>query len=87
MNIRIKSNVAVSDTGFVFDPRTGDSYSMNPIAIEIIYLLKDNKNLDAIVKSINERYEVEEKTIEKDLYDFYQMLVNFHLADILWTSQ
>ena len=26
MQLRIKGNIAVSDSGFVFDPSTGDSY-------------------------------------------------------------
>lgn len=27
--VKIKKNIAISDSGFVFDPGSGDSYSMN----------------------------------------------------------
>jgi hypothetical protein len=81
MNVRIRSNVAVSDSGFVFDPSTGDSYSVNPIGVEIIQLLKEKSSTDEILKSILERYETDEKTIDKDLFEFIQLLLNLQLAE------
>jgi hypothetical protein len=81
MNVRIKSNVAVSDSGFVFDPSTGDSYSVNPIGVEIIQLLKEKSSTDDVLKSILERYETDEKTIDKDLFEFIQLLLNLQLAE------
>ena len=81
MNVRIKSNVAVSDSGFVFDPSTGDSYSVKPIGVEIIQLLKEKSSTDDVLKSILERYETDEKTIDKDLFEFIQLLLNLQLAE------
>ena len=81
MNVRIKSKVAVSDSGFVFDPSTGDSYSVNPIGVEIIQLLKEKSSTDDVLKSILERYETDEKTIDKDLFEFIQLLLNLQLAE------
>ena len=34
--MRLKKNIAVSDSGFVFNPTTGDSYSLNPVGKEIL---------------------------------------------------
>ena len=41
--MRIKKNIAVSETGFVFDPTSGESYSINREGQEIIveYLDKE----------------------------------------------
>lgn len=81
MQLRIKGNIAVSDSGFVFDPSTGDSYSINPIGVEIIQLMKQTLTEKAIVDAIVERYQTEPQTVEKDLYDFCNLLVKHQLAD------
>ena len=39
--MQIKSKLAISSSGFVFDPTTGDSYSLNPIGAEIANLIKE----------------------------------------------
>ncbi len=79
--MKIKQDVAVSDSGFVFNPTTGDSFSVNPIGMEIIKLMKEGKSMEEINKSVLENYNVEEKTIEKDLYDFIEMLGHYSLRE------
>jgi len=41
--MNIKKNIALSDSGFIFNPSTGESFSMNPIGLEIITMLKEGK--------------------------------------------
>ena len=53
--MKIKKNVAISESGFVFDAGTGDSYSMNAIGKEIILMLKDNINEVDIKKKYFEK--------------------------------
>jgi coenzyme PQQ synthesis protein D (PqqD) len=77
--MEIKRNIAISDNGFVFDPTTGDSYSVNPIGLEIIQMLKDGKEEKEIKKYLTEQYLADNDTIEKDLYDFNIQLQNFKL--------
>jgi len=72
--MKIKKNIAISDSGFIFNPSTGDSFSVNPIGLEIIKLLKDEKSSDEIKKHILKTYAIDESTIEKDYYDFLKML-------------
>jgi len=43
MLIKLKNNIAVSNSGFVFNPTTGDSFSVNPIGEFMIQLLKEGK--------------------------------------------
>ncbi len=31
--MNVKKDIAISDSGFVFDPTTGESYSVNPIGV------------------------------------------------------
>ena len=42
--MQINKNIAISDSGFVFNPSTGDSFSTNQVGLEIIRLLKENKS-------------------------------------------
>ena len=49
--MKLKKNIAISETGFIFNPSSGDSYSTNPIGLEIINLMKNNKNANPKVKA------------------------------------
>ncbi|MBK7139734.1 MAG: hypothetical protein IPH74_12225 [Bacteroidetes bacterium] len=42
--MQINKNIAISDSGFIFNPSSGDSFSANQIGLEIIRLLKDGKS-------------------------------------------
>lgn len=77
----IKKNIAISESGFVFNPSTGDSFSTNPIGLEIIKLLKEGKTRDDIKSVILKTYATEESTFEKDFYDFLIMLQNIKILE------
>lgn len=79
--MKINKNIAISETGFVFNPVTGESFSVNPIGIEIINLLKEDKSLDDIVKLLSKKYNTEQSTIEKDVNDFTTTLKQFMLNE------
>jgi Coenzyme PQQ synthesis protein D (PqqD) len=77
--MKIKKNIAVSDTGFLFNPSTGDSYSVNPVGLEMLRLMKEEKEDSLIVDHIQNNYLIARDTIEKDLYDFKNMLESYKL--------
>lgn len=79
--MKIKRNIALSDSGFVFNPSSGDSFSTNPIGMEIIKMLKENKSKDDIKKHILTTYMTDEATFEKDFYDFTNMLIKLNLGE------
>jgi hypothetical protein len=72
--MHIKSDIAISESGFVFNPATGESFTVNPIGAEVIQLLKNNKSIQEAIEFILERYNVDETSFEKDLNDFVAML-------------
>ena len=72
--MHIKSDIAISESGFVFNPATGESFTVNPIGAEVIQLLKENKSIKEATTFILERYNVDETSVEKDLNDFVAML-------------
>ncbi len=79
--MKIKKNVAISESGFIFNPTTGDSFSTNPIGLEIIRMLKDENSKDEIRRAILLKYNTDESTFEKDYYDFVMMLQNNQVAE------
>lgn len=79
--MKLKRNLALSDSGFVFDPSSGNSFSTNPIGVEIIKLLKDNKNDKQIKQHILENYQTDDATFEKDYYDFINLLEKNKLTE------
>lgn len=79
--MKIKKNIALSDSGFVFDPSSGDSFSTNPIGLEIIQLFKDGKSVEFIKTEILKKYMTDDVTLEKDIYDFIQMLLKLNIAE------
>ncbi len=70
----INKNVAVSDSGFVLNASTGESFSVNPIGVDIINSIKQGKVLDEITKEMLKKYDVDFNTFEKDYTDFIEML-------------
>jgi hypothetical protein len=66
----IKENIAISDNGFVFNPSTGDSFTMNNTGREVLLMIKEGKNESQITDLIAEKYDVDKLTIERYLHDF-----------------
>lgn len=77
----VKRNLAISDSGFLFNPSTGDSYSLNPIAQHIFTLMKNGSSVDEIKLEILKSYNTDAGTVEKDFYDFVNLLRNYKLLE------
>ena len=77
--MKIKSTIAVSASGLIFNPDTGESFSVNPMGAEIIASLLEGKPQEMIKKSVLERYNTDKDTVEKDFEDFISLLRNYSL--------
>jgi Coenzyme PQQ synthesis protein D (PqqD) len=66
----IKGNIALSENGFVFNPATGDSYTINYTGKEVLMLIREGKNIDQITGLMLEKYDVDKTTLERYLADF-----------------
>ena len=80
--MRLKKNIASSESGFIFNPGTGDSFSANPIAAEIFLQLKDGNAVADIKRNILAKYDVDANVVEKDWDDFNAQLREANLLDI-----
>jgi hypothetical protein len=72
--MKLKKNIALSDSGFLFNPSTGDSFSINPIGNFVIRLMQEGKEDAQIIQEVLKEYMIDRDTVEKDLYDFQNML-------------
>ncbi len=79
--MQIRKNIAVSETGFVFNPTTGDSYSINQVGQEILGYLGENKSPDEITSLMTTDYDIDPASFEKYYFDFISMLRQFELLD------
>lgn len=72
--MKLRKNVAVSESGLLFNPLTGESFTVNPIGIEILGLMKEEKDFDEISKVMLHKYSTDKPTFEKDFHDFVGLL-------------
>jgi len=67
-------DLAISDTGFVFDPYTGPPFSVNETGVALLRGLKGGLGRDELVELVGETFEVGEEDIGRDLDEFVQLL-------------
>jgi hypothetical protein len=77
----LKKNIATSESGFIFNPTTGDSYSANPIAADILLKIKEGLSDENIKSFIKETYDVTSSQLEKDWDDFINQLKAANLLE------
>ncbi len=79
--MKLKKNIATSEAGLIFNPGTGDSFSVNDMGREILSILRENTTVEELVNRIAEKYEVEKTQMEKDMEDFLTLLHEYNLVD------
>ena len=79
--IKIRKNIAISDSGFVFDPLSGESFALNPMGLEIIQLIKNGLTHQELSEAILGIYEVDGETFDRYFYDFIATLKQFNLLE------
>jgi len=80
--MKIKSNIATSENGFIFNPATGDSFSGNAMAAELLLAMKNGKPEADIKKDVLEKYEVSAEQLERDWDDWIVQLKEANLLEI-----
>ncbi len=75
---RLKT-LAISDTGFIFDPATGSAFSSNEVGVRIINCLKAGMSDTEIIESLLDTYEVSRDELESDITDFIRSLRDNYL--------
>jgi len=71
--------LAVSESGFIFDPVTGHSYTANATGLKILELLKSGKNEEEIKATLMDEFEATEDEVSVDISDFIENLKKYFL--------
>jgi hypothetical protein len=79
--MKLKSNIALSESGFIFNPNTGESFTINPTGQQLIELIKEGKEFEEISQYFLENFETEESIFEKDFEDFMHMLTSYQMLE------
>lgn len=78
--MKITEEIKISDNGFVFNSKTGDSFNLNPLGLELIKQIAEEKDFDSIRDTILEKYDVDDLTFEKDFYEFCALLKHHQIT-------
>ncbi len=70
MEINNLKNLAISDTGFIFDPFAGKTFTVNEVGMKIIQSLKSGEDIVEITKQIYQEYDIPLEQLERDMSDF-----------------
>jgi len=79
--MKLKKNVAVSEAGLLFNPVSGESFSVNPIGIEILKLLQEDKTEKQVSDFVLAKYNTDTSSFEKDFSDFIGILSHNNLLE------
>lgn len=71
--------LAINSEGFIFDPTTGDSFTVNQTGLFIINNLRDGKSTDEIAEVLSQEFEDTPEEIAKDISDFITHLNTYNL--------
>jgi len=68
------NNLAISSSGFVFDPATGATYTANPSGRKILEGLRDGRTLDEIAQMLSACFKVGEVDLRRDVLEYVRTL-------------
>lgn len=68
--MKVNKSIAVSESGFLFDSMSGDSYSLNPIAAEILEMIRSQNSLEGIKQSLLKKYDVTPTLLDKSVDEY-----------------
>ena len=69
-------DIAVSETGFVFDPSTGHTYRLNKTGMGIVKMLQSGSDINMIVERLAEDFDIDKEKAVEDTKEFLSLLRN-----------
>ena len=74
-------HLALSDSGFLFDTRTGSTYSLNRTGTWLVRALIDDAPADQLPSALVERFDVADAAAHRDVERFLYRLRELALVD------
>ena len=76
----VPESLAVSDSGFLFLASSGETFTLNQIGKEIFAMMKEGGGIASIKDHVLAEYDVDPKTLERDIEDFITQLKRHKLV-------
>ena len=73
-NKNLLADLAVSDTGIVFDPFTGTTFTVNPTGLCLLHAFKEGMGRKEAVSRIEEKFDTKGANVPRELDEFVQLL-------------
>ena len=74
------NRLAINDEGFIFDPSTGESFTVNFAGLTILKEMKENKTIPEITEVMKEQFDMAPEAVELDVIDFVTHLKTYRLV-------
>ena len=70
-------DLAISETGFVFDPYSGGTFTVNRTGLTILQGLREQLPRAALIERLRKQYQISSSTdLETDLGEFTRLLIH-----------
>lgn len=70
----ILMRLAVSPSGFTFDPQTGRSFTLNPTALAVLFGLRNGRTLSEMTAELAGKHRLLPERVEASLSNFVNQL-------------
>lgn len=67
-------DLAISDSGFVFDPYSGSTFSLNGSGLTFLLGIKAGLGREELLARLGEEFDVSGVDLDRDLAEFIQLL-------------
>lgn len=70
----------MSDTGFIFDPRTGHAYTVNATGLSVLRALKEGRSVAEVAEQLKRDFD-RASAVEDGVTEFLQLLAELGLLE------
>jgi len=77
----LKTEVTLTESGFLFDHTTGLTYSLNSTGQFVFRRMQEEKDAEDTLRGILSEFAIDEDTARKDLDDYFRQLKELGLID------
>ncbi len=67
-------HISVSDTGFLFDSTSGQTFRVNQTGLSIVQMLQDGITLEKAPSMLKEKFNVEAENVTEDIREFISLM-------------
>ena len=73
----ILKRLALSESGFVFDPSSGQSFTVNEAGLAVLRLAQQENDIEILVTKLSEQFDADAAEIKRDVQDFATRLKSY----------